>query len=267
MHYIAYLDEFGHIGQFISRNHARHKTSPVFGLGGFLLPASKVRELAIFFYKLKCEMLAWELENKNHRCLPPYQWEKKGSSLYTVKNIEKYRSIRIQTYRLLNHIKESGGFVFFAGVHKETIGDAFDSTDLYKNTLLDSIRLIDKFCVEKEATFLLVLDHMDGGDEWRVRNVEACTLSMFEGDNKTRAIIEPPVQAESHLYQTLQCADWICGLLGRLHAHAVSQEEYADWAIFERYFSDDIKLVTTNNSHISPQANKKLHNKILDAEV
>jgi hypothetical protein len=33
--YIAYLDEFGHDGPFISRNHEKHNTSPVFGLGGF----------------------------------------------------------------------------------------------------------------------------------------------------------------------------------------------------------------------------------------
>ncbi len=32
--YIAYLDEFGHDGQFISRHHKVHNGSPVFGLAG-----------------------------------------------------------------------------------------------------------------------------------------------------------------------------------------------------------------------------------------
>ena len=32
--YIVYLDEFGHIGPFISHDHPTHKTHPIFGLGG-----------------------------------------------------------------------------------------------------------------------------------------------------------------------------------------------------------------------------------------
>ncbi len=77
-HYIAYLDEFGHVGQYVSRNHPRYKTSPVFGLGGLLLPAHQVREFAIYFYRMKCQLLAWDLRNQNPQNLPAYQWEKKG---------------------------------------------------------------------------------------------------------------------------------------------------------------------------------------------
>ena len=42
MHFITYLDEFGHIGPFVSRDHPSHKTSPVFGLGGFVLPSDRI---------------------------------------------------------------------------------------------------------------------------------------------------------------------------------------------------------------------------------
>jgi hypothetical protein len=54
MHYVAYLDEFGHIGPYVSRQHSKYNDSPVFGLGGFLIPVEEVREFAIYFYKLKC---------------------------------------------------------------------------------------------------------------------------------------------------------------------------------------------------------------------
>jgi hypothetical protein len=33
-----------------------------------------------------------------------------------------------------------------------------------------------------------------------------------------RRIIEPPFQVESERYQTCQCADWLCGLVGRVGA-------------------------------------------------
>ena len=38
MTYFAYLDEFGHIGPYISRTDPRYNDSPVFGLAGFVLP-------------------------------------------------------------------------------------------------------------------------------------------------------------------------------------------------------------------------------------
>ena len=40
--YFAYMDEFGRIGRYISRRHARHNDSPVFGLAGFVIPATMV---------------------------------------------------------------------------------------------------------------------------------------------------------------------------------------------------------------------------------
>lgn len=52
VHYVVYLDEFGHIGPFVSRHHKSYNDSPVFGLAGMLLPVEAVREFAIFFYQL-----------------------------------------------------------------------------------------------------------------------------------------------------------------------------------------------------------------------
>ncbi|WP_371318737.1 DUF3800 domain-containing protein [Pseudomonas gingeri] len=127
MHYVAYLDEFGHVGQYVSRNHSQYKTSPVFGLGGMLIPAHHVREFAIYFYKLKCHLLAWDLQHKNPRQLPPYQWEKKGASIYTPTNIAKYQSLRHSTFRLLNQIKQVGGHVFYTGEHKTAAPHVQDS--------------------------------------------------------------------------------------------------------------------------------------------
>ena len=41
MTYIAYLDEFGHVGPYVSRADARHNDSPVFGLAGFIMPVEQ----------------------------------------------------------------------------------------------------------------------------------------------------------------------------------------------------------------------------------
>jgi hypothetical protein len=242
--YIAYLDEFGHVGQYVSRAHPMYKTSPVFGLGGMLLPAHEVREFAIYFYKLKCQLLAWDLKHKNPARLPAYHWEKKGSALYTVGNVHKYRELRRASFRLLNHIQRIGGHVFYTGEHKASQPDAHDSTETFKRTLLQSIRKIDRFCASHDASFIVLLDEQKAGNEWRERNVEACTLAMFEdASQKCRTLIEPPLQGESYLFQTLQCADWLCGLIGRLTTFAVAPEEFEDWQLFDTYFAARVSNV------------------------
>ena len=77
---------------------------------------------------------------------------------------------------------------------------------------------------------------------------------MFEDPSeKSRTLVEPPLQGESHLFQTLQCADWICGLVGRLTALSVSPQEYAEWDIFHKYFDARLKAVSLPCSGLEHQ--------------
>ncbi|AMA44216.1 DUF3800 domain-containing protein [Pseudomonas alabamensis] len=253
-HYVAYLDEFGHVGQYVSRNHPKYRTHPAFGFAGLVVPATEIREFAIYFYKLKCQLLAFDLKHKNPEGLPAWRWEKKGSQLYALRNVEHYESLRRSTFRLLNHIHKIGGYVFYTGEHKTIDPDAHDSTETFKRQLLQSVRKIDRFCAKTSSTFMVMLDEQRAGNEWRETNVEVCTLAMFEDQTeKCRTLIEPPIQAESHLFQTIQCADWMCGLVGRLTAHLVAPEEYPELEPFDKYFSDRLANVLLPGSGLEHQ--------------
>jgi hypothetical protein len=85
--------------------------------------------------------------------------------------------------------------------------------------------------------FQIVLDQTS--EEFRMQAVEAAGLAMF-GDLQATRLIEPPMQVESHLYQTLQCADWICGLLGRYGSYTTEPTEWADYEWAEKYFGHRI---------------------------
>lgn len=249
MHYVVYLDEFGHIGPFIARNHEKHKTSPVFGFGGIVLPVEAVRDFAIYFYQLKCRLLKVELEQQDG---PAYRWEKKGAQLYTVQNVQKYRTLRDATARLLKQITRVGGHVIYTGEHKATDATKHRPAEVFQQQLLRLIQQADRFCTTRQATFMLLLDEQQAGNFWREMHMEACTLMMFEATTeKCRTLIEPPIQGESHLFQTLQCADWICGLIGRLCAYQVASNQYADWEIFHRYFYDHIQAVALPHSGLA----------------
>lgn len=261
--YIAYLDEFGHVGQYVSRKHPMYKTSPVFGLGGMLIPAQEVREFAIYFYKLKCQLLAWDLKHKNPQHLPAYHWEKKGSALFTVDNVSKYRELRRSSFRLLSHVRKIGGHIFYTGEHKPTEPSEHNSTETFKRALLQSIRKIDRFCTLNNASFIVLLDEQKAGNEWRERNVEACTLAMFEDPSeKCRTLIEPPLQGESYLFQTLQCADWLCGLIGRLTTFTVAPDEFEDWQLFDMYFAARIADVALPGSGLEQKKWVKLSERL-----
>ena len=61
---------------------------------GFVLPADEVRGFGMWFYQHKCELLAFEIgRSRKH----PAEWEKKGSSLYTVTNVTRYPELRRQS--------------------------------------------------------------------------------------------------------------------------------------------------------------------------
>jgi len=96
--YIAFLDEFGHIGPFVSRTHKRYGHSPLFGLAGYIIPHRRVRHFATWFFQLKNQVLDPEIRISGRH---PATWEKKGSDLFTSKNISKYQSISLAAKELL----------------------------------------------------------------------------------------------------------------------------------------------------------------------
>ncbi|WP_370513951.1 DUF3800 domain-containing protein [Corynebacterium sp. zg331] len=52
---VAYLDEIGHPGAFVSLQHPRHNESPAFGYAGFIIDEKHVREFGALFTKTKKE--------------------------------------------------------------------------------------------------------------------------------------------------------------------------------------------------------------------
>ncbi len=232
MTYIAYLDEFGHVGPYVSRDDARHNDSPVFGLAGFIMPVEQVRGFGTWFFQRKCELLRFEIKRAGEH---PAVWEKKGSSLYTVTNVTRYLELRQTTFRLLNKIDRLGGRIFYFGIRKTAEPENHDANAMYLRVLAEAIRRLDMFCREDQPSperFLLALDE----HPLRSDLLTEAAQGMYGGDEPTRQLIEPPFQLESHRYQTAQAADWIAGLLGRLGAIWKEPEAWPENVVFRRYF-------------------------------
>jgi len=241
---IAYLDEFGHIGPFVSRSDKRHNDHPVFGLAGIVIPVEQVRSFATWFYQRKCQLLKWEIDNQSQH---PATWEKKGSALYTRKNVSTYSELRQFTNRFLNKIKSVGGFVFYVGIHKHYSPDAHDANKLYLAVLREAIKRLDQHCaspVGKHGDILIVMDE----HEQRSELVNEAARVMFNPGSPRDRIIEPPFQAESHRYQTLQAADWIAGLVGRISAVEAEPAQFQEFEVHQKYFHSRLLQASMRSS-------------------
>ena len=133
--YIAYLDEFGHIGPFTGRNQQKYNENPLFGLGGIVLPATGARRFATWFFQLKSNLLGREIRRSGET---PYTWEKKGAQLYTTTNILKYRQLRTATNRILNQVEALGGKCVYVGLEKYSTPEEHDANRLYLAVLRET---------------------------------------------------------------------------------------------------------------------------------
>ncbi len=240
MTYFAYLDEFGHIGPYLSRSDPRYGDSPVFGLAGFVLPSEEVRGFGTWFFQRKCELLAFEINRSGKH---PALWEKKGASLYTVANVSKYPELRKFTNRLFNKVERLNGFIFYVGIRKTASPDRHDPNHLYTRVLLEAIKRIDAFCAadnQPASNFALALDEHDQ----RSKLITDAARSMYGTEDPRRHLIEPPFHLESHRYQTVQAADWIAGLVGRLGAIWKDPSAYPENDVFRRYFEHRLNHVS-----------------------
>ena len=248
--HIAFLDEFGHVGPFKARNDPRYNQSPVFGLAGYILPHYRVRHFATFFLQLKSQMLAYELSKNGEH---PATWEKKGAELVTTRNIRRYRHIREGLARLINEVRKCDGKIIFYGREKYMKPEDANSSGLYTTVLSHTIRNVDDFCCQKNSQYMMIMDqHSD-----RIKLLESATKTMFGSQSPARCLLEPPFQVESHLYQTIQAADWIATLVGRVQAYNTESYQFGDWEWAEQFFGKSIHDLATHSRMWRPSPAQK----------
>jgi hypothetical protein len=151
----VYLDEFGHIGPFMSRNAKKYNESPVFGLAGIILPEDEIRPFATRFLQLKQHVFASEIKRSGKL---PQEWEKHGSEIFTPKLVARYPHFRSTGFRLLNYIRDCGGKAFYYGREKIYGTTNVNSTGLYTTVLGHAIRQLESFCQTDRTNFVMVVD-------------------------------------------------------------------------------------------------------------
>ncbi len=239
--HIVFLDEFGHIGPFVSRRHPNHNTSPVFGVCGYLLPDTEVRTFGPWFFNLKRTMFERDITASGKSATT---WEKKGTELFTKGRVIKTKRLG---YSLLGEIKKHKGKVFYSGIEKYQSPGKSNPTSLYCIVLQYAIQALDRYFSSLDENFMILIDQHNSQSEL----FQSAIHTMYgdiKGQNRARNLIHPPIQLPSSLHDTIQAADWIAGIIGPLWAYRVKPVEFADRQWAEQYFGARIKSAETHSS-------------------
>jgi hypothetical protein len=153
---------------------------------------------------------------------------------------------------MLNKIHSIGGFVHYVGLEKSADPIDHKPNNMMFSVLRQVIRRLDQFCQSQDAGFLVFLDHRP--EKVLRETVVGVTQQVMYGKNGTWTLLEAPTQVESHLYQPMQAADWMCGLIGRLEAFRARPEEFQDMEWSEKYFGQRIKMAALR-SGVRKQSN------------
>jgi hypothetical protein len=239
--HFVYLDEFGHLGPFMTRAAPKYNESPVFGLAGIILPEESVRLFATKILQLKEYIFRSEIGRSGK---PSSHWEKKGTEIFTAKQVAKYPHFRSTGFRLLNYIRDSGGKVFYYGREKISGTTDVNSVGLYKTVLGHAIRQLESFCMATNTNFVLVVDEHSARKQLLITSLQ----TMYDHDSPARRMLSPPFEVESYINQNIQAADWIAAIVGRLWARRILPAEYADHIDFEKYFWGRLHGVATHST-------------------
>lgn len=278
---IAYIDEVGEAGAFVSKDHRRFKTSPVFGYAGFVVPEQYVHALSRDVATTKQRfhsLLRREGQDIEGTYTPT--WERKGSDLLSKHAMGRAgRQEVIELRSLLARISSKYGGKLFYFVREKPIGspgqvwgrDTGHSWEAKREErtlecLSEAINRLCTYAEHEDQNILLFQDMVNENERYQqVRRSYAHIYSRIRAHQEMRRILEAPAYIDSELSTNIQCADWIAALIGRACDYQLIRNSSYKWVaeIFFSYLRGDFTYESTLHFHMRSIDN--IHNsKILD---
>lgn len=237
--YIAYLDEFGHVGPYIDTAHRKFFHNPVFGYAGIILPAEKVRAFGAKFERLKERQFRSEIHDSGAH---PRRWEKKGSEIFTTGSHARYPERASMIADLSSYLDRLGGRIFFYGERKPVGSTKETGQTPSARTSKILTEVVRRLCREAERdsrNLTVLLD--EGGPMPREEAITSMASFIYASQqSEMKRIVEVPMQLESHRYGAMQFADWLCAIASRtVHFHFSDSNEF-QWApaVFDTIMRD-----------------------------
>lgn len=250
---IAYIDEVGEAGAFISKNHPRFNISPVFGYAGFIVPEEHVhalsRDVALTkqrFYSLLCG----DKQEEREQYTPT--WERKGAELLSMHAMGRAGRQEVLEFRaLLSRIADTYSGKLFYFVREKPIGsprqvwgkDTGNSWEAHReertlDCLSEAINRLCRFAEHEDQNILLFQDMINEKQRFQqVTRSYAHIYSRIKEYQEMLRILEAPAYIDSELSTNIQCADWVAALINRACDYQLIRDSSYKW-VAETFFSD-----------------------------
>lgn len=228
---IAYIDEVGESGAFISKDHESYRTSPVFGYAGFVVPEREVHALSRDVAATKKKFysfLCGEGTEEPGDYAPT--WERKGSDLLSKHAMGRAgRQEVVELRSLLSRISSEYGGKLFYFVREKPIGTpgqvwGKDTGNNWQSKreertlecLSEAINRLCTYAEHQDENILLFQDMINEKQRFhQVTRSYAHIYSRIKEHQEMLRILEAPAYIDSELSTNIQCADWIAALIGR----------------------------------------------------
>lgn len=239
--WLVFLDEFGHDGAYVSRDHPRFNQSPVFGLGGLALREHSAIDFALDFGRLKANTLGW-----------PYRYrEAKGRTIFkagafddSLGSSRRHHTANVAN-RFLSLVRKHEGHVLYRGIVKASDIADHSASKVHMACLRRVFATVNSYCGESESYFLMSFDR----HETHLKKMQFISGAHRDSDGKVR-IADYPHDLESRYHNSIQAADWVCALLGRVWAYRVDAVGWASHKPYDDRFSNLLTQVTLPGSTV-----------------
>lgn len=226
---LAYIDEIGEPGAFVSRSDLRYNTSPAFGYAGFVIPAENARPFGAIFNEEKRRLFKTEIAGASN----PGQWERKGARIFRPDTHKTYpQQLRVFN-GLVKQVRRLGGHLFYyadeqqIGTPRQTHLDVVErETVAMRETLNRLARHADK----QDKNLMVMIDQINENQRSeRVPNMYGHILGRASEFPEMRRIIEPPMHVDSQLSANIQFADWVAACVTRAIEYQTIEDSPYSW--------------------------------------
>ena len=226
---LAYIDEIGETGAFVSKSDARYKTSPAFGYAGFVIPAEKARKFGSIFVQEKRSLFATDLVNVEN----PGRWERKGADIFRpLTHLNYPQQLRVFN-GLVKRAISLGASLFYYADEKPLGTPAQTQLDTEVRETSAMRETLNRLCTHADRldqNLMVMIDQINESQRAkRLPNMYGHILGRAAERQEMRRIIEPPMHVDSTLSANIQFADWIAAAITRAIEFQVIEDSPYGW--------------------------------------
>ncbi|MEB0000845.1 DUF3800 domain-containing protein [Cryobacterium sp. RTS3] len=263
---LAYIDEIGETGAFVSKTDTRYKTSPAFGYAGFVIPAENARKFGSIFVQEKRLLFATDLKGVEN----PGRWERKGADIFRPLTHQNYpQQLRVFN-GLVRRATELGASLFYYANEKPLGTPRQTTLDAEARETAAMRETLNRLCSHAdyhERNLMVLIDQINESQRAkRLPNMYGHILSRAADRQEMRRIIEPPMHVDSTLSANIQFADWIAAALTRAIEFQLIENSPYDWipaclAPLRNSFTYESKLHLNQRAIVDLNKGDVLHTK------